>query len=192
MSFLKKSVIAALLTLLVLPAFGQGRIATIDLRKVFDDYYKTKAADSTLKDRANDLEKERKVMLDQYQKSIETHKKALDDANDPALSPDEREKRKKTAEGRLLDIRSLEQSINEFDKTARISLEEQQRNMRDKILAEIRNVINAKAKTGGYSMVLDSAAESANRTPVMLYNAGENDLTSEVLSQLNTAAPRVP
>ena len=175
---------------LALSVSAQGKIGTIDLRRVFDEYYKTKAADATLKDRAGDLDKERKALLEQYQKSTDDYKKALDDANNQAVSADEREKRKKSAEGKLLEIKELEQNITQFDKQATNTLTEQQRRMRDNILGEIRGVINAKAKAAGYSMVIDTAAESVNKTPIILYTSGnENDLTSSVLSQLNASAP---
>src|SRR5437868_10609030 len=84
-------------------SYGESKIALIDLRKVFDDYYKTKTADATLKDRGTDLEKERKALMDQGQKLTDDYKKALDGANDQAVASDERDKRKKTAESKLLE-----------------------------------------------------------------------------------------
>jgi len=182
---------ACLLTFAVLAisAEAQSRVAIIDLRKVFDDYYKTKAADATLKDRAGDLEKERKALTDQYQKLTEDYKKALDGANDQAVSADEREKRKKSAESRLIEIKELEQNLTQFDRQSRTTLEEQQRRMSDNILAEIKTVVAAKAKAGNFAMVIDTAAESFNRTPILLYNSGENDITAAVLTQMNANAP---
>ena len=171
------------------PAQAQMRIGVIDLRKVFEDYYKTKAANARLKERVADLEKEQKSLLDQYQKSKDEYKRALDDANDQVLSADEREKRKKTAEARLLDVQTLQQTIDDFNKTARTSLDEQERGLRDKIMAEIKVVVAARAKSAGYSLVLDTAAETVNRTPVVAYSSGENDLTATVLAELNAAAP---
>jgi outer membrane protein len=174
---------------LVVAASGQARIGIIDLRKVFDDYHKTRTADAMLKDQAADLDKERKAMMEQYQKSSDDYKAALEGANDQAVSIDEREKRKKTAESRLLEIKKLEQDISQFDRQARATLEEEQRKLRDKILVEIRGVINTRAKSAGYTLVIDSAAESINKTPVVMYNTGENDITTAVLADLNTNAP---
>ncbi len=170
-------------------ASAQTKIGIIDLRKVFDDYHKTKTADARIKDQAADLEKESASLKSQYQKSVDEYKLALDGANDQAVSTDEREKRKKTAESKLLDIKKLEGDISAFDRQARTTLEEETRKVRDKILVEIRNVINAKAKGAGYTLVLDTAAESLNRTPIVIYNTGENDLTAAVLAELNTNAP---
>lgn len=174
---------------LAFAASAQGKVGIIDLRKVFDEYHKTRTADARLKDQAADLDKERKAMMDQYQKSTDDYKTALDGANDQAVSVDEREKRKKTAESKLLDIKKLEQDIGQFNNQARTVLEEEQRKLRDKILVEIRNVINAKAKAAGYALVVDSAAESINKTPVVMYTNGENDLTTPVLAELNANVP---
>ena len=60
------------------------KIATIDLRKVFDNYWRTKQADAKLKDDAAELEKDRKTMVDQFQKSEVAYRKLVDAASDPA------------------------------------------------------------------------------------------------------------
>jgi len=171
---------------------GQGKIAVVDLRKVFDDYYKTRAADAQLKDQAADLAKESKAYMEQYQKASDDYKKLLDEANNQAVSGDEREKRKKAAEGKLVEIKELETTIRQFDNTARTTLEEKKRQMREKILGAIREIINAKAKAAGYAMVIDTAAETVNQTPVIMYNNGENDITAAVLQDLNASAPSTP
>jgi Skp family chaperone for outer membrane proteins len=61
--------------------------------------------------------------------------------------------------------------------------------MRDRILVKIREVIDVQARAGGYTMVLDTAAETVNRTPMILYHNGQNDLTETVLTELNATAP---
>jgi len=38
-------------------------------------------------------------------------------------------------------------------------------------------------------LILDSAAESAAATPMVVYNGGQADLTDAVLKQLNVGAP---
>jgi len=178
-----------LLLVLGISAQAETKIAIIDLRKVFDEYFKTKAADANLKDKATELDKERKNFMDQYGKLRDDYKKALDGAQDQAVSSDEREKRKKTGESKLLELKELEQTIEQFDRQSRTSLEEQQRRMRDNILKEIQGVITTKAKTGNFSLVVDVASESFNKTPVALYSNGENDLTTAVLKDLNSTAP---
>ena len=166
-----------------------GAIAVVDLKKVFDGYWKTKQADLNLKEKAGELDKRRKDMLTDYQKAGDDYKKLVESATDSAVSVEERDKRKKSAEGKLRELQEIEQSITQFDRSARTQLGESQRNMRDKIVAEIREVVNKKARAAGYAAVLDSAAESAVGTPIVLFNASLPELTDEILAQINATAP---
>ncbi len=187
-------------TLLLALAFGFAsvqtfaqaapKIALIDLKKVFDGYYKTKQADTQLKDRAADSEKVLKGMIDDYQKASEDYRKLIDGANDQAVSSDERDKRKKNAETKLLEIQEIEKSVQQYRRSTQETLETQKRRMRDGILKDIREEVNKKARAGNYSLVLDTAAESKNETPILMYSNGQSDLTEEVLSILNIAAPQ--
>ena len=167
----------------------QQKLATIDLRKVFDKYYKTVQADVTLKERAAELQKDSKEMIDKFKKGEEEYNKLLESANDQAVSAEEREKRKKAAEAELRKLQAQEQTIKQFDNTARQNLGDQQKRMRDNILTEIRGTINEKARKAGYTMVLDTAAESINNTPIVLFQTGEADLTDAVLTEMNAKAP---
>jgi outer membrane protein len=187
---MKKTILILSFTLaLALGARAEHKIATVDLRKVFDNYWRTKQADANIKDQAADLEKERKSMVDRFQQGEEKYKKQLDGANDIALSASERDKRKKDAENELMNLREMETRIKQFDNTSRATLGEKQRRVRDNILQEIRDTIKAKVKNAGYTLDLDTAAETPNSTPIVLYTAGNDDLTDAVLSQLNLNAP---
>jgi outer membrane protein len=179
-----------LLSLLTGSALAQSRLATVDLRKVFDGYWKTKKADAQLKDRAADMEKEHKTMLDDWKKGKEEYATLLADANNQVLSPEERDKRKKAAEDKLKQLKETEDTIQQYERQARTTLDEQRKRMRDSILDEIKAAVNTKAKAAGFSLVIDTAAESANNTPVVLYTNNENDMTKAVLDQLNVNSPQ--
>jgi outer membrane protein len=178
-----------LVSLLSGSAYAQGRLATVDLRKLFDGYWKTKKADAQLKERASDMEKEHKTMLDDWKKGKEDYASLLADANNQVLSPEERDKRKKSAEDKLKQLKETEDTISTYERQARTTLEEQKKRMRDSILDEIKVAITSKAKAAGYAMVMDTAAESVNTTPVVLYCNNENDVTQAVLEELNKNAP---
>ena len=181
--------VAAAIALFTSPAIAQPKIGTIDLKKVFDGYWETKEADTQIKERQGDFKKARQGMIDDYQKANEEYRKLVESANDAALSGDEREKRKKTAETKLLELREIEQSVRQYDQQSQNTLGEQTRRMRDNIVRKIREVIDAKAKTAGYTLVIDIAGESTALTPIILYTNGENDMTEQVLVQLNANRP---
>lgn len=179
----------AALAVFAVTAHAADRIAVVDLKKVFDGYWKTKQADLNLKEQAGELDKKRKDMLDDLKKAGDEYKKLVESATDSAVSLEERDRRKKSAESKLRELQEIEQSIRQFDQGARAQLGEKQRNLRDKIVVEIRDLVNKKARTAGYAAVLDSAAESAAGTPILLFNATLPDLTEEIISQLNATAP---
>jgi outer membrane protein len=189
----KFALLTALVTTLACSSFAAdhpaGSLAVVDLKKVFDGYWKTKQADLNLKEKAGELDKTRKGMLADLQKANDDYKKLVESVSDSVVSAEEREKRKKNAETKLREMQNIEESIGQFDRSARTQLGEQQRNMRDKIVTEIREIVNKRARTTGYSAVFDSAAESAVGTPILLFNATLPDLTEEILTQLNAAAP---
>ena len=173
-------------------AQAQSKVAVVDLKKVFDGYWRTKQADTQLKERAGDLEKARNGMVEDYKKANEDFKKMLDGLNDPAASAEEKDKRKKDAEKKQVEVRELEQSIRTFDENSRKTIVEMQKRMRESVLRDIRGVVEEKAKVAGYQAVLDTAAESINQTPVVVYTSllgGSDDLSDGVLKALNANAP---
>jgi len=170
-------------------ASAQGRIATVDLKKVFDNYWKTKQADAALKDRGAELEKEFKSMMEDYTKAKEEYSQLSSATDDPAASDVERERKKKEASEKLRGIKDQEEAIQKFQAQARSTVDEQRRRMRDNILTEVRKAIDGKAKVEGYTLVIDTAAETVNATPVVLFSKGDNDITDVVLAQINANAP---
>jgi outer membrane protein len=179
-----------LLSLLSGNALAQSRLATIDLRKVFEGYWKTKKADVQLKERATEMEKEHKTMLDDWKKGKEEYQTLLTDANNQVLSPEERDKRKKSAEDKFKQLKETEDTIQQYERQARTTLDEQKKRMRDSIIVEMKTAITVKAKAAGYTLVVDTTAETPNNTPVVLYSSGENDVTQVVLDELNKNQPK--
>jgi outer membrane protein len=192
---LKKAVLGAALTVLAAglvtaaPAQAQTKIAIIDLKKVFENYWKRNVADTQLKEAVADSEKVRKGFVEDFQKADEEYKRLMETANDQAVSSEERDKRKAGAEKKLREINEIKQTLQLHDQNTRENLGTRTRRMRDRILGEIREVIDSKAKAGGYSLVVDTSAETPNQTPVVLYTTGQNELTEEVIAQLNAGAP---
>jgi len=180
----RKTVLALFLTaLLTGTSFGQARIGTIDLKKAFEAYWKRKEALATLNDEKNDLEKDFKNMVEDAKKARETYQKLLSDASDSAISSEEREKRKKLAEDKFKQVKDKEDEAIQFKNSASARLGERERRFTDTLVNEIRNVIGAIAKTHGLAQVLDVSS------PVVLYTNGDNDITDEVIKQLNANAP---
>jgi outer membrane protein len=188
-SLFGKGLVIVSLTTTFVQAQSGVKFAIVDMKKAFDSFYKTKSAEGQIKDRAAEADKSYKGMIEDYKKANEDYKKLVEQSNDQALASEERDKRKKSAETKLIELQEIEKSVRQFEAQAKSSIGEMEKRMRDKIVGEIRDVVNNMARTGGYTLVFDTAAVTAYQTPFILFNNGENDLTEAVIKEINTSAP---
>ena len=106
MKFLRTTILTvSLLAFLSVPALAQTKIGTVDLRKLFDGYWKTKQAQAALNERKAQLDKDDKGMRDDLKKGSDEYQKLLEQANDQAISAEERDRRKTAAADKLKNCR---------------------------------------------------------------------------------------
>ena len=173
-------------------ALAQGKVGVINLTKVFDDFWRTKQADQQIKDRLAEFEKMGQSMYDDYKKANEEFGKQIEAANDPALSKEESDKRRKDLDKKRKDILEMENNIKQFQGTSQRTLMEQRGRVRESIMRDVRGVLEEKAKSGGFNTVLDVSALSATGTPIVVFTTltgGENDLSDPVARTLAATAP---
>jgi outer membrane protein len=173
-----------LLAATALSATAQTKVATVDMKKIFNGYWKTKQATAALENRKSELRKEMKDMADSLEKAQNDYKQLLDQANDPAISADERDKRKLAAADKARDINSSKTTLEQFQRQADAQLADQSQRMSGNLVTEIQQAVSDKAKAGGYALVVNSANAEA-----IIYASHDNDLTDTVLTQLNAGAP---
>jgi outer membrane protein len=177
--------VAAVLTAAILSTnAAETKLATVDMKKLFNGYYKTKLAQSALDNRKLELRKEIKDMADSIEKAQGQYKQLLDQSSDPSLSAEEREKRKQTAAEKAKEINKQRGDIEQFQRQAEAQIADQSQRMSVNVVTEIQKAVSDKAKAGGYTIVLNSASVES-----VIYAGPENDLTSAVLAQLNAGAP---
>jgi Skp family chaperone for outer membrane proteins len=176
----------AVLAGLSFSASAQTKLASVDLKKVFDNYWKKTLAYSNLTNKENEYNKDLKVQKDGLINEQNEYKQLLDQANDPALSTEERDKRRQAATAKAKDM-SADQSLLEqtLMKDKSLLADEYQR-VNDNLRTDIQKVVADKAKAGGYTLVLNATG------PDVLYVNASTDLTDAVLKDLNAGAPEAP
>src|SRR5580765_3150237 len=165
----------ALVTLFGISAPAQVRIATVDLNKAFNSYWKKREAESVLKDEQTKMEKKLKDLQEEYKGINESYQKLLDSASDPAVSTEEREKRKGQADDKLKQLKQKQDEFMSEKSSADVSLQERRKSTITRIPAEIRSVVAARAKSANYTLVLDSGNEGS----FVIYASGDTDITPE-------------
>ncbi len=173
-----------LLAATVVSASAQTKVATVDMKKLFNGYYKTKLAQAALENRKAELRKEIKDMADGLDKAQADYKKLLDQASDPAISDAERSKLNQSAAAKAKEINNSKAAIEQFQRQAEAQLADQSQRMSGNLVGDIQQAVSDKAKAGGYSIVLNSAT-----VETVVYAGTDNDITAGVLTQLNAGAP---
>lgn len=166
-----------LLLATVASASAQSKVATVDMKKLFNGYYKTKLSQTSLENRKTELRKEIKDMADGLEKSQADYKQLLDKANDQTLSADERAKNRIAADDKAKEINNSRAAIEQFQRQAESQLGDQSQRMSVSLVGEIQKAVADKAQAGGYSMVLNSAS-----IEVVVFANNDNDITASVLA----------
>jgi outer membrane protein len=160
------------------------QLAFVDLDKVFNEHPKTKQADAQLKEQGDAVMKERKELIDDYEKLQEEFNAAREEAQNTALSEEKRDEKRTEAEDKLVSIRELEAKIRRFDESRRKQLDEQSRRMRKGIVEEIRKVIHDYSVKQNFLAVVDSSGQSFNGVEIILYTDPKVDITDTIIAEL--------
>ena len=173
-----------LLSAMAFSAAAQTKMATVDMKKIFNSYWKTKQATVSLENRKTELRKEMKDMADSLEKAQTDYKQLLDQASDQAISNDERDKRKQAAADKLKEITNTKSTLEQFQRQAEAQLADESQRMSANLVVEIQKAVADKAKAGGFTVVLNAANNEA-----FVYVSPDMDITDSVLAELNAGAP---
>src|SRR5271154_7339729 len=139
-----KIIFPAVLFVTFLSASAQAqnlKIATVDLGRVFTNYYKTKLAQTQLNDDKAQVYQDENNAVAELKKGDADYQSLLTSANDSALSADERDKKKQAAAAKLQDLQSKKAALDEYLRSAQARLTDEMQRVHDKILFEIRDTV---------------------------------------------------
>jgi Skp family chaperone for outer membrane proteins len=162
------------------------KIATVDMSKTFESYWKTTLSNKQIKERETDFNKIEQGMVDDIKLIQEEYSRLVQSAQDPANAAAKREEDSKQARLKAAaNDRSL-RSLTEYRQNKQRTMGEMRARLSKARVDEIKEIISAKAKQGSYDLVVNSAQNDA---ALVLYTVGKNDLTKEVIEELNKEAP---
>ena len=171
---------------------ASSRIVTVDLNKIFNDYYKTPIASGKLKETAEGYNKENEDLVANYRKLNDELNKLREEADKPEYTAEVKEQKKKAIQDKLVDTQKAQREIEEFRRTHQQELERQTQRMRQTILKEITEVIGKEAKDSGYLYVFDKSGNTLNGVPGIVYAQDSLEITDAIVKILNRNAPKTP
>jgi outer membrane protein len=166
-------------------AQAQMKVGTIDMKQVFDSYYKTKDAEAKINESRAQAQKELAERLDTFNKAQEQARKLNDEAGKSELSEKAKAEKTKGLNEKLQELGVMQREVQEFQQTRERQLSEQSVRSRNSLVEEINKIVSDVVKTNGYDLVFDKSGQSLNAVNVLVHSKDSFDFTSDVLSKLN-------
>jgi len=179
----------ALFTLCCANYAAETKIAVLDMDQVFQNYYKTKIADSTLKQQAEIYKAWIKKLNESLTKLEEEFKVVRDASQNIALSASERETKRFEAQKKYREIREKQVELEQYTSEKTQQYKQLETQKRDDILAEIAKEVKRRATLEGYTLVLDKSGKTLNGIPSIIYSSPTADITDPVITELNRGNP---
>lgn len=165
------------------------KFAVVDMKKLFDDYYKSKIANANLKKQA-EVYKEYAERLNESRLKLQEEFKELRDASlNIALSESEKENKRLAAQDKYRQWKAKEAEYTQYNQDKQKKLLDAQSKQRMGILDEIKALIRKRCVLEGYTIVFDVSGKTLNDIPSIIYFNPSVDLTESVLKELNRGQP---
>ena len=165
-------------------------IGVISLEKVYNGYWRTDVENNKLKSKQEEALDRIKKLEESLRKEGTVLGNMIKAMQDPRLAAAERSSRQQQVQTKQKELQQMQDAIQGFRERTRKDLELDMRKEREQIMEEIQQIVSTEAKKRKLNLVLDEAARSAAIAPIVIFADGENDLTEEVLRQLNLSDPK--
>ena len=188
---MKRKIIGILLLTIVCIFRGAAadiKIAVIDMRRVFQDYEKTKEVEKKLQEQSDMFREYSLKLSSQIQALKKDFEKARDESQDNfALSEAERENRRLKAREIYEQLLVRQSELKNYNQSRAEQIRSVYEKQRNDILEEIRKVVQTRAVLLGYQLVLDRSGSTSNEISAVVYHMPQMDITQGVLDELNKA-----
>jgi outer membrane protein len=185
--------ITLLATLFLLGSAGlanaQVKFGTVDMNKVFSEYYKTKDAQAKYAEAEKAANDDLNGRVEVLKKSMQEISQINAEIEKPELSKEARDAKQKDQQAKVAAARTLDREIADFRTAKQKSLQDQFLRMRKDIVEDIMQTVNALVKAKAYDIVFDKSGLSAGAVPVVLFSRDDLDFSQDVITALNKTAP---
>jgi outer membrane protein len=170
-------------------ANAQVKFGTVDMNRVFSEYYKTKDAQAKYADAEKAANDDLNGRVETLKASMKDISQLNTDIQKPDLAKDDADAKKKDLQTKVAAARALDKEIAGYRSSKQKALQDQFLRMRKDIVDDIMKTVNDLVKAKGYDIVFDKSGLSAGAVPVVLYSRDDLDFSQDVITALNKNAP---
>lgn len=170
-------------------ANAELKVATVDVQKLFADYYKTHEAQAEVDKAAQTVQETNNTRAETIKKMEADFNDMVKRLQDPMLNEKDKKELEQKAQIKRQEVIALEQERRGFVERQLKSLQEQMKVRSAKIMGEITKITEGIATKGNYDLVLDKSAQALRSNQVFVYTKPGMDITPTVMKELNKDAP---
>ena len=163
--FIILSLLMGTMTISTARAENETKIATVDLSRLFDEYYKTKEYDKVLEEKSKAFEKERNDKIEKIREAQGKLELLAEDKKAPVQQ----------------DVDKMKNELLEYDRQKKTELTKERNDKIREILLEIEKIVSGYAEKQGFSLILNDR--------VLIYGNQSLNVTETILKQLNANQP---
>jgi outer membrane protein len=167
------------------------KIGVLDMSKVFQEFHKTKSAAEKYKGNYEKAAQEMQERQAVYKNLATEAQKLQKVAQDPIITPEQRNKHAAELGEKVKEIRSMEMEMQEFAERRQTQLKQEDMQIRKGLYEEILVVVRDKSKAEGFDIVFDKTGVSLSTIPIILHvkEGAATDMTDQLIVELNKNAP---
>jgi outer membrane protein len=166
------------------------KIGIVDMKRVFQEYHKTKDAEKKVNEDKSRAKKELDERSAKYRDLIAKWNDSDKILRDKLVNEELKQQKMKEAQETASEAKALEREIDEFRRRREAQLQEQVMRMRKGLLEDIKQRVEEKAKRDNYDLVFDKSGVSPSGVPFLLHSKDAVDFSSDILGELNKNAPK--
>ena len=192
--FLKPLLVALSLAAFTSSAFAEPikSVASVDMKKLFDEYHLTKGAQDKVKQDQAEIAKKNNIKLADIRKVADKIEELSKMINDGTIAPKLKEKHIADRKLQANKGNALENRRREWLSTRNKAINENIVTEMRKILAQIQDKVEVYARDNDVDMIFDKSARGTTQTHFLIFSKDQFDITSALLETLNKDAKETP
>lgn len=192
---MKKHLVIPLLSLLFSLAFAgtasaELKIGTVDMKKIFEGYWRTKEAETKMSETRAVLKRDLDERMEKRKELQDSIEKLNDDIKKPELSKDRATAKMKERDDKIGEWQTMMRELDQYQREKEKQLADQTLRIRNNIVEEILKIVKEKTDSENYDLVFDVSGNSINNVPVVISAKASYDFTKEIVEKLNASRPK--
>jgi len=159
--------------------------AYVNMETLFEGYYKTVRANAGFEQKKKDFEQRLEILRDELKGMVTDTKKTEEEAESELLSQEGREEARNKLRLKVERLRAKEDEFSQFRRSGMADLNRSRLVTEEELIKDLSDFVRTYCKGKGFRLVYDINGRSLNRMPVLLVYPENEEITAELMAQLN-------